>query len=163
RADERRRAGEAEADRRDPQPAGAPRRAGGQALRQERAHRPDVHRGRPSRFREGARAAEGGRRALPRARRRACRDARARLLREAERRGVGPPHVQAPRPPPAAVRRVVRSSRHGPCRALAVKWTATYFVGFLLFIAGILLALGKTGVLDRIGFAWTAIGIVIAL
>jgi hypothetical protein len=44
-----------------------------------------------------------------------------------------------------------------------MKWTAAYFVGYLLFLVGVLLALGKTGVLARIGAAWTAIGIVIAL
>jgi hypothetical protein len=44
-----------------------------------------------------------------------------------------------------------------------MKWTGAYFIGYLLFLAGILAALWKTGVLEHIGAAWTAIGIVIAL
>lgn len=44
-----------------------------------------------------------------------------------------------------------------------MKWTGAYLIGYLLFLAGILAALWKTGVLAHIGAAWTAIGIVIAL
>ena len=44
-----------------------------------------------------------------------------------------------------------------------MKWTGAYFLGFVLFVAGILLALWKTGLLEKIGLAWTAIGVVIAL
>ena len=44
-----------------------------------------------------------------------------------------------------------------------MKWTGAYFVGYILFLAGVLLALGKAGVLAQIGAAWTAIGVVIAL
>lgn len=38
-----------------------------------------------------------------------------------------------------------------------------YFFGFLIFIGGVLAALWKLGVLDRIGTTWTVIGVVIAL
>jgi hypothetical protein len=44
-----------------------------------------------------------------------------------------------------------------------MKWTGAYLIGYLLFLAGILAALWKTGVLAHIGAVWTAIGIVIAL
>ena len=44
-----------------------------------------------------------------------------------------------------------------------MKWTAAYFVGYVILVAGILAALWKTGVLQNIGAAWTAIGLVILL
>ncbi len=44
-----------------------------------------------------------------------------------------------------------------------MKWTGMYFFGFLIFIGGVLAALWKLGVLDRIGTTWTVIGVVIAL
>ncbi len=36
-----------------------------------------------------------------------------------------------------------------------------YFVGFLLLVGGVLAALWKTGVLERIGTVWTLIGLLI--
>ena len=44
-----------------------------------------------------------------------------------------------------------------------MKWTLAYFVGYVLFLGGVIAALAKAGVLARIGAAWTAIGIVILL
>ncbi len=44
-----------------------------------------------------------------------------------------------------------------------MKWAATYFVGFVILIGGILAALWKLGILDKIGAGWTAIGLVIAV
>ncbi len=44
-----------------------------------------------------------------------------------------------------------------------MKWTGMYFVGFLLLIGGVLAALWKLGVLEKIGTAWTLIGLVIML
>ena len=44
-----------------------------------------------------------------------------------------------------------------------MKWTGMYFFGFLIFIGGVLAALWKLGVLDRIGTTWTVIGVVIAI
>jgi hypothetical protein len=44
-----------------------------------------------------------------------------------------------------------------------MKWTGMYLFGFLIFIGGVLAALWKLGVLDRIGTTWTVIGVVIAL
>ncbi len=38
-----------------------------------------------------------------------------------------------------------------------------YFLGYAILIAGIVAALWKAGVLDRVGAGWTAIGVVIAL
>jgi len=44
-----------------------------------------------------------------------------------------------------------------------VKWAGTYFVGFILLIGGVLGALWKLGVLNRIDPAWTVIGLVIVI
>lgn len=42
-----------------------------------------------------------------------------------------------------------------------MKWAGMYLVGFVILLGGLLAALWKLGVLERIGAAWTAIGIVI--
>ncbi len=44
-----------------------------------------------------------------------------------------------------------------------MKWTGIFFLGYALFIVGILAALWKLGVLADIGTVWTLIGLVIAL
>jgi len=44
-----------------------------------------------------------------------------------------------------------------------MKWTGAFFVGYVILIAGILAALWKMGILERIGTAWTIIGVVIAI
>jgi hypothetical protein len=44
-----------------------------------------------------------------------------------------------------------------------VKWAGMYLVGFIILLGGILAALWKVGVLDRIGATWTVIGVVIAV
>jgi hypothetical protein len=44
-----------------------------------------------------------------------------------------------------------------------MKWTLAYFVGYVLFLGGVIAALAKAGILAQIGAAWTAIGIVILL
>jgi hypothetical protein len=44
-----------------------------------------------------------------------------------------------------------------------MKWTRAFFVGYVILIAGILAALWKMGILERIGTAWTIIGVVIAI
>ena len=38
-----------------------------------------------------------------------------------------------------------------------------YLVGYVLLIGGLVAALWKLGVIDRVGPAWTAIGLVIAI
>jgi UPF0716 family protein affecting phage T7 exclusion len=43
-----------------------------------------------------------------------------------------------------------------------MKWTGMYFLGFVLFVGGLLAALWKIGVLEKIGTAWTLIGLTIA-
>lgn len=43
-----------------------------------------------------------------------------------------------------------------------MKWTGMYFLGFVIFIGGLLAALWKIGVLEKIGTAWTLIGLTIA-
>jgi hypothetical protein len=44
-----------------------------------------------------------------------------------------------------------------------MKWTGAYFLGYVILLAGIIAALWKTGVLQRVGTTWTIIGVVIAI
>ncbi|HEY8151329.1 MAG TPA: hypothetical protein VIK51_20645 [Vicinamibacteria bacterium] len=44
-----------------------------------------------------------------------------------------------------------------------MKWVNVYLVGYVVFIIGVIAALAKMGVIERVGTGWTAIGIVIAL
>lgn len=44
-----------------------------------------------------------------------------------------------------------------------MKWTGIFLVGYFIFIAGVLGALWKLGILANIGTAWTLIGIVITI
>jgi hypothetical protein len=44
-----------------------------------------------------------------------------------------------------------------------MKWTAIYFLGYVILIGGLLAALWKLGVLASIGTTWTLIGVVIAI
>lgn len=43
-----------------------------------------------------------------------------------------------------------------------MKWTGMYFLGFVVLMGGLLAALWKLGVLEKIGTAWTLIGVMIA-
>lgn len=44
-----------------------------------------------------------------------------------------------------------------------MKWTGIFLIGYLIFIAGILAALWKLGILADVGIAWTLIGVVVAI
>lgn len=44
-----------------------------------------------------------------------------------------------------------------------MKWTGLYLLGFVVLVAGVLAALWKLGVLEKIGTVWTLIGVVIAI
>lgn len=44
-----------------------------------------------------------------------------------------------------------------------MRWMSLYLVGYVLVVAGILLALWKVGILERIGGFWLGVGIVIAV
>ena len=44
-----------------------------------------------------------------------------------------------------------------------MKWTGIYLIGFLIVLGGVLAALWKSGIMQRIGTAWTIIGVVIAI
>lgn len=44
-----------------------------------------------------------------------------------------------------------------------MKWMQMYLLGYVIFIAGVVAALWKLGIIDRVGPGWTAIGIVIAV
>ncbi len=44
-----------------------------------------------------------------------------------------------------------------------MKWAGMYLVGFVVLIGGVMAALWKLGVLQRIGVTWTLIGLAIAL
>ena len=42
-----------------------------------------------------------------------------------------------------------------------MKWAGVYLFGFLVLIGGVLAALWKLGILERIGTTWTLIGVAI--
>lgn len=44
-----------------------------------------------------------------------------------------------------------------------MKWAGMYLFGFIVLLGGVLAALWKLGVLQRIGTAWTLIGIAVAI
>ena len=44
-----------------------------------------------------------------------------------------------------------------------MKWVRMYLIGYAILIAGILAALWKTNILQRVGAGWTAIGLLIAI
>jgi hypothetical protein len=44
-----------------------------------------------------------------------------------------------------------------------MKWVNVYLVGYVIFIIGVVAALAKAGVLERVGTGWTVIGVVIAI
>jgi len=44
-----------------------------------------------------------------------------------------------------------------------MKWTGIYLVGYVIMLGGIIAAMWKSGVLDRIGTTWTVIGVVILI
>jgi hypothetical protein len=48
-------------------------------------------------------------------------------------------------------------------RRLIMKWTGMYLAGYGIFIASVLAALWKLGILARIVVTWTLIGVVIAI
>ena len=44
-----------------------------------------------------------------------------------------------------------------------MKWAGMYLLGFVIVVGGLLAALWKLGVLERIGTAWTLIGLAILI
>ena len=44
-----------------------------------------------------------------------------------------------------------------------MKWVGMYLVGFIVLIGGIMAALWKLGMLQRIGTVWTLIGVAIGI
>jgi len=44
-----------------------------------------------------------------------------------------------------------------------MKWTGLYLLGYVLLIAGALLALWKTGVLASVGTFWVGVGLLVAI
>jgi membrane associated rhomboid family serine protease len=44
-----------------------------------------------------------------------------------------------------------------------MKWAGMYLLGFFIVIGGLMAALWKLGVLERIGTAWTLIGLAILI
>jgi hypothetical protein len=44
-----------------------------------------------------------------------------------------------------------------------MKWTGMYLLGYVIFMGGLIAALWKLGILERIGTTWTVIGVVIAV
>ncbi len=44
-----------------------------------------------------------------------------------------------------------------------MKWTGMYLLGYVIFVGGLIAALWKLGILERLGTTWTVIGVVIAI
>ena len=44
-----------------------------------------------------------------------------------------------------------------------MKWTSVYFLGFVVFMAGVYLALWKFGILENIGTTWTLILVLLTI
>jgi len=44
-----------------------------------------------------------------------------------------------------------------------MKWAGMYLLGFIIVVGGLMAALWKLGVLERIGTAWTLIGLAILI
>jgi len=44
-----------------------------------------------------------------------------------------------------------------------MKWMGLYLLGYVVFVGGVIAALWKMGVLERLGATWTIIGLVIAV
>ena len=44
-----------------------------------------------------------------------------------------------------------------------MRWANFYFLGFVVFLGGVVAAAWKIGLIERVGAAWTAIGVVMAL
>ena len=44
-----------------------------------------------------------------------------------------------------------------------MKWVSAYLIGYILFIAGVFLALWKWGVLDDLGGTWSMVIVLLAL
>ncbi len=44
-----------------------------------------------------------------------------------------------------------------------MKWAGMYLFGFIVLLGGVLAALWKLGVLERIGAVWTLIGVAVAI
>lgn len=49
------------------------------------------------------------------------------------------------------------------CSHACMKWLGVYLVGYLFLLVGVIAALWKVGVLERVGAGWTVIALVIAL
>jgi hypothetical protein len=44
-----------------------------------------------------------------------------------------------------------------------MKWMGLYLIGYVIFVGGVIAALWKMGVIEKLGTTWTIIGIVIAV
>ena len=60
----------------------------------------------------------------------------------------------------------VRQHTDGACigaYSAHMKWAGMFLVGFVVLIGGVLAALWKMGILERVGTTWTLIGVAIAV
>jgi hypothetical protein len=44
-----------------------------------------------------------------------------------------------------------------------MKWMGLYLMGYVIFVGGVIAALWKMGVIEKLGATWTIIGIVLAV
>jgi hypothetical protein len=66
----------------------------------------------------------------------------------------------------SSIQRLVRwqtDRAHHGSHAGDMKWAGMYLFGFLVLVGALLAALWKLGVLERIGTAWTLIGVAVLL
>jgi hypothetical protein len=56
----------------------------------------------------------------------------------------------------------ISPSRRTP-EEVSMKWMGLYLLGYVIFVGGVIAALWKMGVLERLGATWTVIGLVIAI
>jgi hypothetical protein len=50
-----------------------------------------------------------------------------------------------------------------PGEESSVKWMSVYLLGYLIFMAGVFIALWKMDVLEEIGPTWTTVSVLVAL
>jgi hypothetical protein len=72
-----------------------------------------------------------------------------------------PPIAIAPLPGSTAVSNYpIKTQSNG---SLLMKWAGMYLVGFIILVGGVMAALWKMGVLQRVGTVWTLIGFAILI
>jgi hypothetical protein len=64
---------------------------------------------------------------------------------------------------PGAGATLESARRGGGPEEVSMKWMGLYLLGYVIFVGGVIAALWKMGVLEKLGATWTIIGLVIAI